>query len=77
MLLGILLGGCLTSNDCLDMCQSYELHLEDCGYGWSTRFEDEGWTSIEDCYDAHWEPTNETESWCRDESDVAATAACY
>ena len=72
-----LLWGCLASNDCLDLCQSYELHLEECGYGWSTRFEDEGWNSIEDCYDAHWEVSSETETWCEDESETMATATCY
>ena len=65
------------SNDCLDLCQQYELHLDECGYGWSTRFEDEGWTSIEDCYDSYWEASSDDETWCVTESDFVAGAECY
>jgi hypothetical protein len=46
------------------MCQSHEMYLEDCGYGWSTAFEDEGWTTLDDCYDAHWTATQEEQDTC-------------
>ncbi len=73
----LLLAGCVTSNDCLDLCQQYELHLEECGYGWSTTFESEGWTSIEDCYDTYWEVNSDQENWCEKESSSVAVADCY
>jgi hypothetical protein len=40
------------------------MYLEECGYGWSTAFEDEGWTTLDDCYDAHWTATQEEQDTC-------------
>ena len=46
------------------MCQSYEMYLEDCGYGWSTAFADEGWTTLDDCYDTYWGADSDTQATC-------------
>jgi hypothetical protein len=46
------------------MCQSYEMYLEDCGYGWSTAFADEGWTTLDDCYDTYWSADSQVQATC-------------
>lgn len=67
--------GC--GNTCIDLCKEYELYLHECGYGWSTAFEDKGWSSIDDCYDEYWSPTAEEEAWCAEQIDEYADRACY
>ncbi len=62
---------------CLDMCQQYELYLEECGYGWSTWFEQEGWATLDDCYDAHWEPTEGEVQFCESQLTQYQTKECF
>lgn len=59
------------------MCQQYDHYLSECGYGWSTAFEDEGWTSIDDCYDAYWEASGEQQDWCAVQITETQERACY
>lgn len=74
-LLVLLTLGC--KNECLDLCQEYDLYLSECGYGWSTAFEEEGWTSIDDCYDAYWDPSEAKEEWCSAQIEATQERACY
>lgn len=71
----IALTGC--RNDCVDLCQQYEVWLDDCGYGWSTAFPDEEWQSIEDCYDTHWDADGGELDQCAQESHNAQDLSCY
>lgn len=70
-----LLSAC--ENPCIHMCQQYERYLDRCGYGWSTVFRDEGWASIDDCYDDHWEAEEGEYGECREENERWAEKACY
>ena len=71
----LLLGGC--STPCIDMCQQYALYLDRCGYGWSTIFQDEGWTSIDDCYDDWWEAEEAEYGYCSTEIRHYSERSCY
>ncbi|GEM_PF-1704406 len=51
-------------NSCIHLCQQYEAFLDRCGYGWASWFRAEGWESIEDCYDAHWEAEESQQATC-------------
>jgi hypothetical protein len=66
-----------SSNSCLDLCQEYELYLEECGYGWSTAFAEEGWTTLDDCYNAHWEADSQEQSSCDQIIQDHAGQACF
>ena len=63
----ILLAMLSCDNSCIHLCQHYEAFLDRCGYGWSTWFHDEGWTSIEDCYDTYWEADEGRQGECEAE----------
>jgi hypothetical protein len=76
-LLILLLGWMGCSEPCLDLCQQYEIYLEECGYGWSTAFEDEGWTTLDDCYDDHWEADAKRQTQCKKTLVETADQACY
>ncbi len=69
------LGAC--GNPCLEMCQQYERYIAECGYGWSTTFAEEGWTSIDDCYDEYWEPSKNELHVCEEETERWARRSCY
>ena len=71
-----LLSAC-SSNPCLDMCQEYEVYLEDCGYGWSTAFADEGWTTLDDCYDTYWEADADQQNTCVEVVIDSKDKACF
>ncbi len=75
-LLLFLVSAC-SSNRCLDMCQEYEIFLEECGYGWSTVFAEEGWTTLDDCYNAHWEAEVSEQEVCNDVVEDYQTQACF
>ncbi len=70
-----LLAAC--ENPCIHMCQQYERYLDRCGYGWSTVFEEEGWASIDDCYDDYWEAGEDEAGQCRRENERWSERACY
>jgi len=71
-----LLSGC-AENACIDLCQQYELFLDECGYGWSTVFADEGWVTLDDCYDAHWEADNAAQESCESDISDVRTMECF
>ena len=71
-----LLSGC-ASNTCIDLCQQYELYLDECGYGWSTVFADEGWVTLDDCYDVYWEAENSEQDSCATEISEVQTKECF
>lgn len=75
-LLGVLgLAGC--SNDCIDMCQEYEHYLKQCGYGWSTAFHEQGWASIDDCYEDNWAPSDNETRTCAENIEDVSRRSCY
>lgn len=65
------------SNRCLDMCQAYEVYLEDCGYGWSTAFEEQGWTTLDDCYDTYWEANEKQQETCATVVETSSDLTCF
>ncbi len=67
--------GC--SEPCLDLCQRYEIYLEECGYGWNTAFEEEGWTTRDDCYDPYWDAGSERQAVCQQTLDEYSNKSCY
>lgn len=72
----LLLAGC-DDNPCVEMCQQYERWLKTCETTWEERFDDRGWKSIDDCYDATWGPTEEQRLSCEEESDRWWEKPCY
>ena len=78
MVIGLILGwlvGC--KGPCLDLCQQYEIYLEECGYGWSTAFEEQGWKTLDDCYDAHWEANQNQQMACQTTIAEYSEKSCY
>ena len=69
------LAGC--SNPCVEMCQQADEYLRRCGYGWSTTFEQEGYASVDDCYDDYWDTPPEEQRWCEQQSMEYAERSCY
>ena len=61
-ILFLFLTGC--KDDCVEMCQRVENWLNTCGNTWEITFEDEGWTSIEDCYDEYADATAKDNKSC-------------
>jgi len=59
------------------MCQSYEMYLEECGYGWSTAFSDEGWTTLDDCYNAHWSADAVAQETCNQVIEAGIDDECF
>jgi hypothetical protein len=69
------LSGC--GNACMELCQQHEVYLDECGYGWSTAFADQGWASIEDCYADAEEASEGHEKTCAQDLDQADERSCY
>ncbi len=70
-----MLAGC--KRDCVHMCQRIDNWLDECGYSWEVSFEDEGWSSIEDCYNDHWEADQKKEQGCKIRSADWDRRDCY
>jgi len=51
--------------------------LNECGYSWEAKFEDEGWESIDDCYDDQWEADEPTERTCSRKAKKWDRESCY
>tara|TARA_B110000037_G_C16856525_1_gene398153 strand:+ start:189 stop:437 length:249 start_codon:yes stop_codon:yes gene_type:complete len=68
--------GC-SDNPCIDLCQQYELYLDECGYGWSTVFSDEGWVTLDDCYDDYWEADSTVKGTCETDISEIQTLECF
>ena len=71
----LLLTGC--TNPCVDYCKKLEAWLEECGTTWEAEFADEGWTSVEDCYDDHWEAETEARKTCTRDARQLPDEECY
>jgi len=71
----VLLTGC--GNDCVDMCQQYARWVEACGTDWETTFPKRDWSSVEDCYDAHWDVDDDRRSSCASQAESWASKECY
>ncbi|MEC8193596.1 MAG: hypothetical protein VX127_12725 [Myxococcota bacterium] len=70
-----LLSGC--KSDCIHMCQRIDGWLSECGYTWDATFEKEGWSSIDDCYDEHWESDQKAERGCKIQAADWDRRDCY
>jgi hypothetical protein len=70
------MSGC-SDNACIDLCQQYELYLDECCYGWSTVFSEEGWVTLDDCYDDHWEANTDRKDECDGEIADVKTLECF
>ena len=64
-------------NECIHMCQRVDKWLNGCGYSWEATFEKEGWSSIDDCYDDHWEVEEATERSCQKQAKRWDREECY
>ena len=62
----LFLTGC--KDDCVEMCQRIENWLNTCGNTWEKTFEEEEWTSIDDCYDEYAESEGQDEKTCANEA---------
>ena len=74
-LLLVLLTGC--KDDCVQMCQRIDNWLTECGYSWESTFEDEAWTSIDDCYDHYAEAGTQKEKVCFRRAHEWDLKECY
>ena len=69
------LTGC--KEDCVHMCQRMETWLNECGLTWEDKFSDEGWSSIDDCYDAHVEAGSKQDATCRQRANKFDKQSCW
>lgn len=75
MVIALLLAAC-APNPCIEMCQEYKRWIEACGSTWEEAFPDQGWDSLEACYDDHWEAPPGKQNVCRKETRAYAELAC-
>ena len=68
--------GC-ARNACVEMCQEYKRWIDACGSSWEAEFPDEGWHSVDDCYDGQWDATPKEEVACNDNRRAYENQACY
>lgn len=73
--LATLAGGC--GNDCVHMCQQMARWVDECGLDWEAAFPKRSWTSVEDCYDAHWDADPQLEASCADRAEEWSERECY
>jgi hypothetical protein len=71
----LILAAC--KNDCVHMCQRMDRWVTECGYSWEATFEDEGWESIDDCYDDHWEAEDSAKKTCKQQAGQWDRKECY
>ncbi len=64
-------------NDCVDMCQQIARWVDECGMDWEAAFPKRNWTSVEDCYDAHWDVDDKEQKTCSDDAQSWAERECY
>lgn len=67
ILLLLAIGGC-DDNPCIEMCQQYERWLNTCDRTWEDQFYEEGWSSVDDCYDEHWGADEAQQAECEQEA---------
>ena len=54
-----------------------ETWLNECGLTWEDKFSDEGWSSIDDCYDAHVEAGSKQDATCRQRANKFDKQSCW
>lgn len=78
LLIALVIGalGC-DDNPCISLCQQYDRWLQDCDATWEDRFGDQGWTSVDDCYDSYQGATEEVRTQCDADADAVIERSCY
>jgi len=71
----LLVSGC--KNPCVDMCQQIDAWLDECGTTWEAEYENEGWKSVDDCYDDHWEAKKSKRQTCANRANKFEKKDCY
>jgi len=71
----LMLMGC--KEDCVEMCQRIDSWLNECGYKWDKTFEDEEWTSIDDCYDEYADAGGKQNKTCVTRAKDYDKMECY
>ena len=71
----IWLTGC--NNPCVDYCKQLDAWLDECGTTWEAEFPDEGWTSVDDCYDHYWDANEGKQNTCGKRAKRLADKECY
>lgn len=71
-LLGV---GC--ERPCVEMCQTIDRWVEECGTNWVTEVGEEGWNNVEECYEDLEHPTRAEQRECRDTRQKYEERACY
>ncbi len=71
----LVLAGC--KSDCVHMCQRIDSWLDECGYSWAVTFEQEEWSSIDDCYEDHWDANQKQEQGCKIQAADWDQKECY
>jgi len=74
-LLPLLLFGC--KEDCVQMCQRIDNWLTECGYTWESTFDEQEWSSIDDCYDDYAEAGSQKEKVCVRRAHEWDQKECY
>jgi len=71
-----LAAGC-DDNPCISLCQQYDRWIDTCDTTWSARFDDRGWESVDDCYDAYWGADETQQDTCQEETKAIWEETCY
>jgi hypothetical protein len=71
----LLIAGC--KNPCVDMCQQIDAWLKECGTSWEAEYSEDGWKSVDDCYDAHDGARKTDEKQCTRSAKRFEDKACY
>lgn len=67
--------GC--SSPCMDYCKQLDAWLDECSTTWEAEFEDEGWASVDDCYDHYWDADDIDQGECGTDTKHLQRAECY
>jgi hypothetical protein len=65
------------SNPCVDYCKRMEAWLDECSTTWEAEFPDEGWTSVDDCYDHYWDAGSQDQGTCSKAAKHLRNEECY
>ncbi len=71
-----LLPGC-APNPCVDYCQVLDHYVHRCGTSWEAAYGDEGWHSIDECYDDAWDASDSEQASCSTDAVHVANEDCY
>lgn len=70
------LAGC-DDNPCIDLCQQYDRWIQQCDTTWADRFTEQGWESVDDCYDSYLGATEAQRTQCEADADAVIERSCY